>query len=142
MTPENEREIDARVAENIFNLPTQCVKRREGYLIPEDYYLVQERPSVGGKDFRKLPAYSTDLTDAWTVIDRMILDRWSFRLSCAPEEGGRWQAFFAGHGDLESSASDINFTLAICLAALKAVDVRRANDAPQAAHDLLAEAPL
>ena len=141
MNPENEREFDARIAESIFGLSTQLVKRRDGYLIPEDYYLVQERPDGSGKDFGKLPSYSTDTTDVWTVVERMILDKWSFQLSCAPQGSGGWKASFASAENLEGKAADPNFALAICLAASKAVEARQTNDAPEAMHIPLAEAP-
>lgn len=141
MNPENEREVDARIAEIIFGLPTQFVKRRDGYLIPEDYYLVQERPDGSGKDFRKLPSYSTDLTDVWAVVERMILDKWSFQLSCAALGSGGWKASFVGAENLEGNAADPNFALAICLAASKAVEARQTNDAPESVHNQLAEAP-
>lgn len=141
MNSENERELDARIAEGILGLPTQFVKRRDGYLIPEDYYLVQEHPNGSGKDFRKLPSYSSDPNDAWVVVEKMILDKWSFRLSCDHREGGRWEASFADSGSLEGTASDFTFTHAICLAALKAIATRQAGDKPQAAHNSLAEAP-
>jgi hypothetical protein len=141
VNPDKEREVDARIAESIFGLPTQFVKRGDGYLIPEDYYLVQERPDGSGKDFKKLPSYSTDMTDVWSVVERMIQDKWRFQLSYAPQGSGDWKASFVSAENLEGNAADPNFALAICLAASKAVEARQTNDAPETVHNPLAGAP-
>lgn len=121
---DNERELDATTAQKVFGLPTQYVKKGEGRLLVEDYYLVQERAS--GKDLRPLPSYSADVTNAWMVVEKMMIDRWKCQLSFDPEMGGEWTASFANTEGLhEGTAAAPTFAVAVCLAALEAVEAQQ-----------------
>ena len=65
----------------------------------------------------ELPAYSTDIAAAWTVVERLG-DKFNFIGKCA--DGWNAVLFYDGnsHGEIAPSAPH-----AICLAALKAVGV-------------------
>jgi len=76
---------------------------------------------VDGKSL-DIPHYSTDLTDAWEVVEKMG----NYLFACGRNDNGMWEACFfsvnsgigklsEGHGDTAPSA--------ICRAALKALGV-------------------
>lgn len=76
----------------------------------------------------RVPDYSTDIADAWRVIERMIREGQKFwQLDSLGFEGERWRVCFARGGDTDDVRQWIPAVAdtaphAICLAALKAVE--------------------
>jgi hypothetical protein len=71
------------------------------------------------------PRYSTDIKDAWEVVEMMLAQGWHFNLECEPESGESPCAMFYkgrdSYGERDAhSMSATTVPLAICLAALKA----------------------
>jgi hypothetical protein len=123
--PKPGRELDALIAEKIFRVPNEFIaigiKNSE---LPPQSGPVQIIRFV-------LAHYSTDLADAWEVVEE--LQRWKFTLT--------WEADFGGGGQKSSMFATAIFDPvltkdrktrlakaetaphAICLAALKAIDL-------------------
>lgn len=134
MTHEAGRELDAEVAEKVMGL-VRCQGsqhklggRAEGW----ECWAQADSPTRGGE----LPSYSTDITDAWKVVEQFQLQAklgHMFVLRCAPWEDysrsswevgqvrplNGWWGAATEEGGLYSFAPTA--PLAICLAALKAV---------------------
>ena len=112
MTP---REIDALVAEKIFNQPVVWldIKGHKGF--HREPFLCESNEGYG--ETYEVDSYTEYITDAWKIVEEMN-DCLHLR-----QHGnrGRWAAKFCGKCDLESHADTA--TMAICLAALKAVGV-------------------
>ena len=119
------RELDVLVAQQVFG--HSVVKQGK-------------RPHVEGtpKGVRTLGNYSTDITFAWEVVEKL-------GMTLIPIEGGSWFAFVGKNTGWKSPAEFIQSlqkgefmeagaavsetaALSICVAALKAVEKREAQD--------------
>lgn len=67
------------------------------------------------------PHYSTDISAAWQVVEKLIADHWEPAIDFEKQRG-QWCAEFSDGTIIMRSFAD-TATLAICLAALKAVGV-------------------
>lgn len=102
------RELDAKVAEVVMELNLSFQMEGEdtklsGYHYTENY---------GQRYFSQIPRYSTDITAAWQVVEKMK-EQHVFEIGF---EYGRWECSFDWD---ESKASTAPY--AICLAALEVV---------------------
>lgn len=107
------RELDALVAEKVFGwevdwavptYPTVDMKR------------ISDDPVAVGLRTGSIPPYSTDIAAAWQVGESLSAKGHWFEIRRRPD-GGYWAAFGEG-----MSAEADTAPLAICLAALKAVE--------------------
>jgi len=118
------RELDALVAERVMGLQpcSDPIGRCEGaHLTPCQCWGLPDRQGVvaGGE----LAAYSTDLTAAWTVVERLGVTGYTitldhnldhpYQVECWTPDGREQKQSIEVHADTAP--------LAICLAALKAV---------------------
>lgn len=69
-----------------------------------------------------LPPYSTDISAAWKVVEKMQKNDWAIILDNMQDYLGNWQAHFEKDKFVETAESE-SVPHAICLAALKAVGV-------------------
>lgn len=134
MTSEQLRKIDALVAEYVMEVP---VKEEWG----EKAFWVYEpspkgtREAPGYKWYREgtlglrdcLPRYSTNISAAWGVVEKMRTEMFSFYLmDCAGQ--GSWEANFDTKADQIYCHMHESASLAICLAALKAKGIDYETD--------------
>lgn len=82
----------------------------------------------GGYGFKEFPEYSTDIAAAWEVVEKLSRRNFSMHndtgcSGCEPTEGVGWMALFHIEGGPMAYTVADTAPLAICLAALKAVDV-------------------
>lgn len=98
------RELDVLVAEKAMGLE---VKSEGRYEVGPVYKTEPNAKGFTGEE--SIPHYSTDITAAWQVVEKMgiYLDG----------HGTKWVAWSQGHKGIEASTAPH----AICLAALKAV---------------------
>jgi hypothetical protein len=111
MTPS--RELDALVAEKVMGC-ADCRKVAygdEGLGIAWDW----ECRLPGESSFSLLPEYSSDIADAWSVIEKL-----DSKYCEIAKIGGEWKADFGSDGIAWSEESASH---AICLAALMSVGV-------------------
>ena len=87
--------IDKRIAEEVMGKPLGWGNGKDGYL--------------GFRHFDDLPKYSTNIADAWQVVERCKLD---FSLEKTSDD--RWHCFYGGGTAFADTPS-----MAICLAALE-----------------------
>lgn len=108
------RELDVLVAEMVIGrkiIPYKTAPWRDPIL-----YIDERAP---GGILRFLPNYSTDITDAWEVVEKVGQN--FVRLYI---ENGKWNAWIRNsHENSTAMESAETAPLAICLAALKAVEV-------------------
>lgn len=104
------RELDARVAEDVMKL-LNVGRRNTG--VGHETHLAYYLPSL--KEYRTVPHYSTQIADAWLVVEKLLetndhvdIERWCW---------AGWDVAFGG-----ACATADTAPLAICLAAPKAVD--------------------
>lgn len=106
------RELDALVAENVMG-----ASRLEGQFIKE-IDPVSKTVSVGTEWY--YPPYSTDIRDAWEVVEKLLKKHWYFNLRC---HDGEWSVLL----DKQVDGDEIRAPTAphaICLAALKALKIQ------------------
>ena len=129
MTP---REIDALVAEKVFNQSVKWVEVLDYQGKRKEPYLCESNEGYGASD--EVDYYSTSIADAWEVIPNVkyrsaftgeyAMDpiTIAYQSNCNPNDFSRmvWTAHFR-HSD--SFAWSDTAPMAICLAALKAVGV-------------------
>lgn len=125
------RQIDIAIAEKVMGW--KGIKRGEN----PGFDYVGKKPLSDGQNSRDnylIPPYSTDIAAAWQVVEKMRLLGWRFEIFDTVRHS--WWARF-GRGefnhyenewDEEHIADENSCTLAICLAALKAVGVEGKND--------------
>ena len=106
------RELDCRVAEKVMGYAVQG----DQIVPPNDAYVLLG--IMGAMKF-DIPHYSTDIADAWLVVEKMKASAFEVTID---DTDGDWWALFA---DLEykhiSSAYADTAPLAVCRAALKAM---------------------
>jgi hypothetical protein len=101
------RELDALIAEKVMGT---------------NVFDFKGLPSYWDANIRRdIPHYSTNIADAWLVVEKLVKQCYQFGL--ANESDGKYfcSLFFDGAGTFEESAETA--PLAICLAALKACGV-------------------
>lgn len=107
----SDRELDKAVAVKVMGWKPPETKRSVTWLHPSGY----------GADESGIPAYSTNIFAAFTVVEHLRQEGWRFR--CGDLKNG-WTVEFYGWKDMEfSKAEGEAFTLqrAICIAALKSI---------------------
>lgn len=122
------RELDALVAEKVMGAvwtPTPS-----DMVFDEDYWLeIPGKPGVFAYRYRDgrvkpkagCPPYSTDMASAWEVVEKMEQRGHGFAL--ADSQGPPWEATFDNLSSMLSYIETADTApLAICLAALKAVE--------------------
>jgi ABA sandwich protein len=113
VTPSEMREIDARIAKEIFGLVPCQATHSEGELC----YANPTSPAHGGE----LASYSSDIGDALDVVEKLRPEMMTVDL-CGNADG--WQAAF-DTGSRTFAANNESLPIAICLAALKSVSGER-----------------
>lgn len=101
------REIDAKIAKYVMGWTTRKTTNPFGYY---------------GKE---LPNFSTDISSAWEVIDKVNL-----RLELTeykPDDGPRWMVKFMGDGHVAAKGESDSAPMSICIAALRAVGIEVDN---------------
>lgn len=107
------RELDALIAEKVFGLKIEW-----------EHYAAGSRPMVIEEDVRgnkMAPHYSTQIADAWLVVEKMKTNNYCFTLYDAYDP--EWAALFSPRDAELNLAEAATAPLAICLSALKAVGV-------------------
>ena len=122
MTP---REIDALVAEKVFNQPVEWVEVLDYQGKRKEPYLCESNEGYGSSD--EVDHYSTSIADAWEVVEKIRGDgRW-WQITDCEEEGwhaSAWRTVTENDAPVcECDAVADTAPMAICLAALKAVGV-------------------
>lgn len=128
MTPEQLRKIDALVAMHVMGLVL-------GYMSEQDVALSVVIDQATAR-FDVIPEYSTDIAAAWSIvelIEPLVMSDtyyWYAGFGVMRDDKGGWQA---GHMEgipyegesfiADKSASASTAPLAICLAALKSIDI-------------------
>lgn len=124
------RELDALIAEKVMGITPdlKCIACGSTnllihWLTGNNMYGDCTKNMDYKRTFIKLPNYSTDISDAWLVVEKMgAYNDSSFSLSVGLSYT-EWCACFMGHKAWSDSAPH-----AICLAALKAVGVEVENE--------------
>ncbi len=122
------RELDALVAEKVMGLTLLSHSVAPCPYCKEDMRFCGERSWCSQcQEWRYGPAkeYSLEIADAWEVVEK-LLGRFQFALN-SPEDGEDWFAEFGAWSAKTYRAHDATegtVSLAICLAALKAVGVK------------------
>jgi hypothetical protein len=114
------RELDALIAEKVLGIPVRASEDAEGCYLP-----VTTHPDGGyyhghrGQIEKPILHYSTQIADAWLVVEKMKANNYCFTLydGYDPE----WAALFSPRDAKLNLAEADTAPLAICLAALKAV---------------------
>jgi hypothetical protein len=109
------RELDALVAEKVMGLPKPWQK----YMIEDgarDWFYERGLDSYGMSKHHRVPSFSTDIADAWAVVERLKDTHYNFQLENDQGEIEPWIACFGQKSAVSSSAPH-----AICLAALRTV---------------------
>lgn len=120
------RQLDVRVAEKIFGQKVVLVKALEGYKwdsktpVISEYPVIEEHGVIASQNLRDVvlnlvPFYSFELDAAMEIVYYMVEKGWVFSLKKLGED--RYLATFN-----TATAGGDTIPLAICLAALKAVD--------------------
>jgi hypothetical protein len=112
------RELDALVAERVMGWSSES---RTAWCAqdPRSYLRIQWKNGQGFE--RELPRYSTDIADAWEVVESPHFDAWMVGRNA----NGKWHVWnpyecvVVAYGDTAPHAICL---AAICLAALKAVE--------------------
>ena len=106
------RKLDALVAEKVF-----------GYTVEEHGTLYVRRGKERG--LRDLPDYSTDIGDAWLIVEKMRTE--GCHVALETRLGGLgWSAWFGWKDRATDSESEANSpALALCRAALAAMESQR-----------------
>ena len=116
------RELDALVAERVLELP---VWRSADDKPGEDYDWLDpiEYPCILVSDYttRDVPYYSRLIGNAWEVVKKLITASHSFEFYLAQQTDG-WDVSFQHPGNRGGQAHGNTAPLAICRAALKAVE--------------------
>jgi hypothetical protein len=109
------RELDALVATKIFKHTIAETDDCNG----EDNFWIADAMAER-RDWIGLPNYSTDISDAWTVVEKMRerAEAWEFNIE---SNLGKWKAGFFSNGEYFDSDWEETASLAICRAALRAV---------------------
>lgn len=119
------REIDALVASKIMGWSLSIASNSPWQMLPPE-------GSTGRKEGRvyNVPRYSTDISAAWQVIQKMQSDGWHYEICDSHWEPSHYVKFGRGKYDPyddmfreEHSATGPTPWMAICLAALEAVGV-------------------
>lgn len=124
------KELNKEIAEKVFkhNLVLNKTKKYEFYTIGEPVYY----DSLGCMELQNpLPCYSSDISAAWEVVEKMFSDDWKidiegselFELASGYKNGGfdvKFSCKCQARGRFKESADTL--PEAICLAALKAYE--------------------
>lgn len=127
----DERALDIEVAEKVFGHKVEIQEMFESsdeggdYYYPELMYRIKHPENPGAiEEFGcepfwyeeiKLPNYSTDIKDAWTVVEKFPVMTLNFQQYCHTSE--RYYVRFDNYSTAE--INDNSATKAICLGALK-----------------------
>ena len=141
------RELDALVAEKVMGLCVDCVFRADRFLdaswetlVPPSWVGHDEGRMTGSSVYvvgditrctvHDMPlwswsrhVYSTDIAAAWQVVEKMQtpeMEEWEFNTST---DGDKWEATFWMGDTFNDSGETDTAPHAICLAALRAVEV-------------------
>lgn len=112
-TPEELRRIDALVAEKVFKFDIAYYEKYQG----SDYSgPLIDLPYPQG--YSICPHYTISIADAWTIVEKLVdhdpvICQWYYE-----DDTWEWSCSFE-----DDSAKASTVPLAICLAALKAVDI-------------------
>lgn len=109
------RELDALIAEKVMGLKNIRLAN-DG----RSDYLCYGKPDSIFLEGKIVPAYSTDISAAWLVVEKMQDNDWAFILDNMEDFIGNWQAHFEKDKSGWSADSE-SAPHAICLAALKAI---------------------
>ena len=112
------RGLDARIAEKVMKLLNVGLRNTGvGYETHLAYYL----PSL--KECRTVPHYSTQIADAWLVVEKLRKANWNVSTwyTYVVLADSKWRCKFEGD-ELTYQAEATTAPLAICLAALKATE--------------------
>ena len=121
------REIDKQIAEKVFGLEI-CNNPDHGLLnvMPGDIGRIGcPGCSDNNGDIDKIPKYSTNISDAWEAVKKIADGRY-FKISVYPN-GTKVETvtdYYTTGKNKIIRVQEISTPLAICLAALKAVDIR------------------
>ncbi len=105
------KEMDALVAEKVLN-----------YSLTGDKYIILDIGIGERGGVKAVPNYSTDIAEAWEVVEKITEKHWKFKLRRLP--GKDYMAYFQNLLSFPTeseSAPSKSAPLAICRAALKAV---------------------
>lgn len=111
------RDLDALVAEKVMGWMT----RGTGESISDPAEWVMPN---GLRGREAPPFYSTDISAAWQVVEKMNRDGWCFRVASASPDNNYYEGYFV-KGDKVSQVWLDTAPHAICVAALKAVELSR-----------------
>ncbi len=120
------RELDALIAKHVFGF--KPYKSRNPFDITDrtEYMMVEMGSSKGLTDVEELKEYSTNLSDAWLVVEKLLSSGWEISLMKKPRVcHGNWHVTFSSLdqkineqvGDCFSDAASVSLT--ICRSALK-----------------------
>ena len=108
------REIDKLIAEHVFKL-VKSKKYKNGY------WKILENGDKLWRSENGIPHYSTDISDAWEVVEKMNID---FALNYRNIGDGRmFKGMFFGGVHCVGAETD-TAPMAICLASLKALNIK------------------
>lgn len=118
------RELDVLIAEKVMQWTHRTVRNPV-----ENYW---QWSNAEGKDTALLPHFSTDMAAAWQVLEELRKKKWSIEISDNGAEAG-WNCSIFSDRDSDGKIMETwqviadedaaTVSLAICLAALKAVGV-------------------
>lgn len=116
------RELDALIAEKVMGLPEPDLKGHTIVPLPD---------SVRSEAWSKIPEYSTNIADAWLVVEKLKDKDLHFVFGTVVFDnlGGNrltknYGAFFGALGERIEQIEAETAPLAICLASLKAIGVQ------------------
>lgn len=134
------REIDALVAEKVMGFTLckctdeeiekwrsgYCAKENEGaigfYVDPPRRFGSDKTCNKCGKYYVPILSYSTSIEAAWSVVEKMMINRFE-DVNIDADSPNEWRVAFTDYIEKAGVAEAKTAPLAICLAALKAVGV-------------------
>lgn len=130
------REIDALIAKKIFKIKVKYAtgkyssrhptRPNEEWKIPcdGDPYYTSDSENPGGYYLNAIPAYSTDIAAAWTVVEKLWGMSEGGEVKVSGLYDGLYYCTIEFHGSRTGKYFDAHDTapMAICLAALKTME--------------------
>ena len=115
----NPREIDVLVAEHVLGIKAQMAVDNSGWM----YWEKLDNAWEG--QWSRLPHYSTDISAAWKVVEKMLESNGVYDFGCCNRYGETFSSWFYPNADESYTCSfDKTAPMAICLAALAARGVK------------------
>ena len=112
------RELDALIAEKVMGLSVH--KRRIPSILDDFYYI---KHHLSALEDCLVPHYSTKIADAWLVVEEMQAEGWFGSVNITSWKTMPWNVrFWSEHNEKKGYYSTDTAPLAICLAALKAIE--------------------